>query len=100
MQQLGFSPVHGMECMIFRSSWVRESGSTKYARSRLYANDKEIVMAVVDASHAGQDLQGRNRVILRLTKGDAVKVMALGNGWHIEGDTHRTTIFTGVYLFD
>ena len=77
-----------------------ESGSTKYVRSRLYVNDKEIVMAVVDASHAGQDLQGGNRVILRLTKGDAVKVMVLGKGWHIEGDTHRTTTFTGVYLFD
>ena len=29
-----------------------------------------------------------------------MKVMALGKGWHIEGNGHRTTTFTGVYLFD
>ena len=75
-----------------------ESGST-YVWSRLYVNDKEIVMAVVDTYHDDQDLQGGNRVILRLRKGDAVKVVALGKGWHIEGNAHRTTTFTGVYLF-
>ena len=68
--------------------------------SRLYVNDEEIVMAVVDAFHDQQELQCGNRVILRLRKGDAVKVVALGKGWHIEGNAHRTTIFTGVYLFD
>ena len=78
----------------------RGEGGFKEVWSRLYVNVEEITMAVVDAYHDTQDLQGGNRVILRLRKGDAVKVVALGKGWHIEGNVHRTTTFTGVYLFD
>ena len=46
----------------------RGEGGFKGVYSRLDVNDEEMVMAVVDAYHDTQDLQGGNRVILRLRK--------------------------------
>ena len=68
---------------------------------KLYVNDKELVMAVVDAHHNYQDLQAGNRVITRLTTGDIVKVVTVDySGFHVEGTSHRSTTFSGMFLFD
>ena len=64
----------------------------------LHVNDKMKVNAVVDAYNYQQDLQGGNRIIIRLTAGDTVQVYKYAG--HVEGDTHTTTTFSGVFQFD
>ena len=67
---------------------------------KLFVNDKDIVMAVADASNVAQDVQGGNRVLLRLEAGDIVKVVIVGPGLHVEGNDHHATTFSAVFLFE
>ena len=55
---------------------------------------------VVDVFNQWQDLQGGNRVFVRLEEGDKVMVIAQGSGSHIEGSSYVASTFSAVYLFD
>ena len=73
--------------MNFRGAWAS-----------LLVNNEKVAMAVVDVYKRTQDLQGGNRVIIRLKEEDKVKVVA-GQDSHIEGTTHTASTFSAVFLF-
>ena len=76
-----------------------EDKVSKGVWANLLVNNEKVAMAVVDAYGQYQDLQGGNRVIIRLEKGDKVKVVAVGRDNHIEGTTHTASTFSAVFLF-
>ena len=58
-------------------------------------------MGVADVFHEYQDLQGGNRVLVRLEEGDKVMVIAQrGSNVHIEGTSYVASTYSAVYLFD
>ena len=57
-------------------------------------------MGVVDVFSKHQDLQGGNRVLVRLEEGDKVVVTVSEGKSHIEGTSHAASTFSAVYLFD
>ena len=77
-----------------------EDKTSKGIWARLQVNDRTIAMGVVDVFNQWQDLQGGNRVFVRLEEGDKVMVIAQGSGSHIEGSSYDASTFSAVYLFD
>ena len=73
--------------MNFRGAWAN-----------LLVNNEKIAMAVVDVYTQTQDLQGGNRVIIRLKEEDKVKVV-VGRNSHVVGTTHTASTFSAVFLF-
>ena len=94
-------PWDGVYDISFFVSTRTEDKSSKYIWARLQVNDRIIAMGVVDVYNQWQDLQGGNRVFVRLEEGDKVMVIAQrGSGSHIEGSSYVDSTFSAVYLFD
>ena len=92
-------PWNGVYDISFFIGQRTEDKSTKGVWASLKVNGRTIAMGVVDAYNQYQDLQGGNRVLVRLEEGDKVVVVA-NRGYHIEGSSHRSSTFSAVYLFD
>ena len=92
-------PWNGVYDISFFIGQRTEDKSTKGVWASLKVNGRTIAMGVVDAYNQYQDLQGGNRVLVRLEEGDKVVVVA-NRGDHIEGSSHRSSTFSAVYLFD
>ena len=92
-------PWNGVYDISFFIGQRTEDKSTKGVWASLKVNGRTIAMGAVDAYNQYQDLQGGNRVLVRLEEGDKVVVVA-NRGDHIEGSSHRSSTFSAVYLFD
>lgn len=92
-------PWNGVYDFSFFLGQRSENTDAKGAYVELYVNEKPIYTGVADQQHSKQDLQGGNRAIIRLKAGNQVKVVALAGSNHIEGDNHRSTTFSGLFLF-
>ena len=92
-------PWNGVYDISFFVGQRTDDTSPKGAWASLKVNDRTIAMGVVDVYNQHQDVQGGNRVLVRLEEGDKVVVVA-NKGSHIEGSAHRSSTFSAVYLFD
>ena len=92
-------PWNGVYDISFFIGQRTDDKSPKGVWASLKVNGRTIAMGVVDVYNQQQDLQGGNRVLVRLEEGDKVVVVATAGG-HIEGSTHRASTFSAVYLFD
>ena len=92
-------PWNGVYDISFFIGQRTDDKSTKGVWASLKVNGRTIAMGVVDAYNQYQDLNGGNRVLVRLEEGDKV-IVAAREGGHIEGSSHRASTFSAVYLFD
>ena len=92
-------PLSGVYDFAFFIGQRSITSKTAWLWARLLVNGNPVVMAVVDQHHTGQDLQGGNRAILRLQQGDEVFIQGMEGSTHVEGDNHRSTTFSGTFLY-
>ena len=92
-------PLDGIYDISFFLGQRADDRDAKGVWANLLVNNEKVAMAVVDSFSQSQDLQGGNRVIIRLKTGDKVKVAAVGPGSHIEGTSHTASTFSAVFLF-
>ena len=93
-------PWNGVYDISFFVGQRTDDKSPKGVWANLKVNDKTIAMGVVDVYSKHQDLQGGNRVLVRLEEGDKVVVTVSEGKSHIEGTSHAASTFSAVYLFD
>ena len=93
-------PLSGVYDFAFFIGTRSENSKAVGLWARLVVNGTPIVMAVADQQHAWQDIQGGNRAILRLQQGDEVKIQGIEGGTHVEGNSHRSTTFSGAFLYE
>ena len=92
-------PWNGVYDISFFVGQRADDTNYKYAWANLKVNDRTIAMGVAEVYNHLQDVQGGNRVLVRLEEGDKVVVVE-NKGSHIEGSAHRSSTFSAVYLFD
>ena len=94
-------PWNGVYDISFIVSTRTEDNSWTGIWARLQVNGRTIAMGVADVFHEYQDLQGGNRVLVRLEEGDQVMIIAQRDiNVHIEGTSYAASTFSAVYLFD
>ncbi|XP_053408210.1 uncharacterized protein LOC128559764 [Mercenaria mercenaria] len=92
-------PEEGMYLFTFFVGERGEMDGVTQIYADLIINSNNIIDAFAETRHYQEDAQGGNAVVIRLKLGDSVWVRSRIAGHHIEGNTARTTSFTGVYLY-
>ncbi|XP_060589481.1 complement C1q-like protein 3 [Ruditapes philippinarum] len=76
---------------------VGEGVTQMYADFKV--NSQNVIGAVAETRHNGEDAQGGNSVVIRLKQGDVAWLSNRDDGYHIEGDVSRISSFTGLFLY-